>query len=93
MIVGIVEVAAFRIPAGLAAPGIEGVIQEGIDVCHGGLETDAAAVGHVQLHHHIAALNDVEPLALDVTEAVSIAFLAEGGQDETVRVIEMPKVA
>ena len=74
---GIVEVAGFRFPTGLAAPAGKGGVQEGVDPVHGGLEAQRVPVRQIQLNDHIAALNQVQLLASNLVVAIGDGFFGE----------------
>ena len=72
----------------LAAPCIEGVVQEGVYTFHGRVKANGIALCQMQLDDHIAALKDVELLGFDVGKAVGSALAAPGGQQEGVGIIK-----
>ena len=76
------EIAVFRIPAGLAAPAAKGGVQEGIGTVDDGLYADSAAVSHVQLHYNVAALNQIQLLSYDVLIEISDILLSEALQQQ-----------
>ena len=86
------EITLFRVPAGLGTPAGEGGIQEGVNPFHGGLQTDCGPVGHMQLYHNAAALNQVQLLSQNLLITVCTVRLAKPGHQETFLVVETPKV-
>ena len=63
------------------------MVQKSIGTLHGRLNAYRAAVGHMQLHNHTVALNQVQLLATDISKAVGTAAFAEGGQKKTLFVV------
>ena len=68
----------------LTAPAGKRGVQEGVHPVHGGLERNGFAAAHLQLHHNVAAGDQVQLLPLNVAVTVGVAFLTQGGDKKAV---------